>query len=114
MPEVRFDDVLIAKVIQSETTHPIDPRFVEVCEPNSIEVCGTSSDEPVMVGASIHNDAVQLRIDNAFDVWPVRVVIRLTGIRKGFRHLRFPDRTQEEFDANERFIQSAYPGEGTQ
>jgi len=42
--------------------------------------------------------------------FPVNVCIRLTGIRKGFAGLRFPDRTREQFLANEKHIRSAYPG----
>jgi hypothetical protein len=37
------------------------------------------------------------------------VIVTLTGIRKGFLGRRFPNRTHEQFVANEQFINSAYP-----
>lgn len=89
----------------------IDPRFLEVCEAGTVQVCGCVPSIPVVVGATVSQNKVEVR----FAEEPserVRLVIRLTGIRKGFRGLRFPDRTQAQFDANEKFIKSAYPGGG--
>ena len=40
----------------------------------------------------------------------MNLVIRFSGIRKGFNEQRFPCRTEEQFLANEAFICSAYPG----
>jgi cyanophycinase-like exopeptidase len=90
----------------------IDPRYVEVCEANSIEVCGTSANIPVMIGAVVEGGQVNLSMASLSPIAsPVRVVVRLTGIRKGFADKRFPNRTQKQFEANERFINSAYPAE---
>jgi hypothetical protein len=107
-PEVRFDDVIEAKVWQAgEPAVQIDPRFLEVCEPGSIRVCGTSCDWPVTIGVRVTGAAVRLRFQRKANRY-VNVVIRLTGIRKGFSGLRLPDRTRAEFESNERFINSAY------
>jgi hypothetical protein len=103
-------------VDKPDATFPIDARFGEVCELGSIEVCGCVPDLPVLIGASVEPrrpdalEAVRVRIAGA-QQWPVRVVIRLTGIRKGFAGHRFPSRTRNQFEANERFIRSAYPDE---
>ena len=113
MPEVRFDDVMVVTANSRDGTYPIDPKFLEVCEPHSIEVCGTSVDLPIAVGAVVSEENVRVRLSGIQWEGPTRVVIRLTGIRRGFRNLRMPDRSREEFVANERFIQSAYPGETT-
>jgi hypothetical protein len=114
MPEVRFDDVQIALVEISKTVSyiPLDPKYLEVCEPYSFEAWA-SSRKPVAIGCCVEDGSVRLELNDE-PIVPLRVAIRLTGIRKGFRGLRFPDRTQEEFEANERFIQSAYPGEETE
>ena len=112
MPEVRFDDVMTATVVEDETQLPIDRKFLEVCEPGSVEVCGCVPDLPVAVGAVVMNDRVRVRLGASSDEQSVNLVIRLTGIRKGFRSQRFPDRTEEQFRANEEFIRSAYPGGG--
>ena len=110
MPEVRFDDVLTATVADDETLISIDPRFLEVCEPGSVQVCGCVSDLPIPVGAVVENDAICVRLGARGDNESVNLVIRLTGIRKGFSSQRFPNRTEEQFLANEAFIRSAYPG----
>jgi hypothetical protein len=111
MPEVRFDDVLTATVVDDETWLPIDPRFLEVCEVGTVQVCGCVPDLPIPVGAVIENDQVRIRTSSLEShASSLHVVIRLTGIRKGFGSQRFPNRTEEQFLANEAFIRSAYPG----
>lgn len=88
---------------------PIDPRFVEVCERGSIEVCGISIDQPIRVGARALTDRVRLTFEVQNPQQAARVVLRLTGIRRGFAGKRFPLRTYEQFLANEAWINSAYP-----
>jgi hypothetical protein len=106
-PEVNFNDRLIIIVRQAETLVPIDPHLIEVCAKDSIE-CLCQSDEAVCVGAIVVDGHVRLRVPAASTENPIRVVIRLLGIRRGFADLRFPDRTREQFESNERFLQSAY------
>jgi hypothetical protein len=110
MPEVRFDDVMTAAVVEDETLLAIDPKFMEVCEPGSVQVCGCVPDLPVPVGATVENGTVRVRLGARDEDSPVVLAIRLTGIRKGFSSQRFPDRTEQQFIANEEFIRSAYPG----
>lgn len=107
-PEVRFDDILVAHVANADAYLPIDKHFLEVCESNSVQVCGCVPDLPVLIGAVVEGSQVHVRIAKADPNQPVRVVIRLTGIRRGFGGLRFPNRTKTQFEANERFIKSAY------
>lgn len=110
-PEVRFDDVMVAVVLRINNDLPIDPKFLEVCEPGSVQVCGCVPDRPVLVGAVVEGASVRLRFAEEDATESVQVVLRLTGIRKGFYGHRFPDRTQTQFEANERFIRSAYASE---
>jgi len=105
---VRFDDVLVARVPMADGFLLIDDRYLAVCEPGSIEACGCVADLPVAVGAMVDGDQVRLRFGRQRPKTQVQVVVRLTGIRKGFRGLRFPSRTRAQFEANERFIKSAY------
>jgi hypothetical protein len=111
-PEVRFDDVLLVTMTGRTAAVPIDPKFVEVCEKNSIEVCAAQPDRPLMVGARVNGSHVHVKLSEESQT-PVRIVLRLTAIRRGFAGLRFPNRTREQFEANERFLQSAYPGAGS-
>lgn len=110
-PEVVFHDTMLITMTGSETTIAIDPHFVEVCEPGTIRVSGAVPDEPVMVGAkTINGNTVRIKLGHACD--GLQLVVTLTAIRKGFMGKRFPSRTFEQFQSNERFIQSAYPGAG--
>jgi hypothetical protein len=112
MPDVRFDDVLTATVTENDSWITIDPRFIDVCEPASIAVCGCVPDLPVLVGAVVQDDRIRVRLGQRQTDEPVRLVIRLTGTRKGFRGHRFPERTREQFVANEAYLRSHYPGAG--
>ena len=107
---MRFDDVMTATVVEDETLLPIDRKFLEVCEHGSVQVCGCVPDLPIPVGAVVMNDRVRVRLGARSNDQSVNLVIRLTGTRKGFTGQRFPDRTEEQFLANEEFIRSAYPG----
>ncbi len=110
-PEVRFDDVIVVHVPQVDGQVPIDPRYVSVCEPDSLEACGTQADLPVPLGARVEGEYVHLRFAEQRPEQSLRLVIRLTGIRRGFADQRFPTRTARQFAANEKFIRSAYPDE---
>jgi hypothetical protein len=104
--------VLTAEISKCDQYVPLDPRFIEVCEPDSLQVCGIVPDLPVAIGAVVEAAGVRVRVGKRKITTPIQVVIRVTGIRKGFVGHRFPDRTRKQFLANERFIRSAYPGAG--
>ena len=110
MPTVRFDDIVdlkLPKFAPRRFFASVDPKFLEVCEEGTIEVVGYSSDHVGGVGFQVREGKIHVKLP-----WfnrPRKIVIRLSGIRKGFAHLRFPDRTREQFLANEKFINSAYP-----
>jgi hypothetical protein len=111
MPEVRFDDVIVDVGPLVDKEVKIDPRFLEVCDAGTIEVCGVSCDYPVAIGAKVMGSVVSLWLSKHNPDAIVRIVIRLTGVRRGFSGVRFPARTHEQFLANERFINSAYPSD---
>jgi hypothetical protein len=110
-PEVRFDDVVLVTMTGHAIEVPIDPQFIEVCEANLIEVCAAQPDQPVIVGARVVRDRIRITLSEPVTE-PLRIVVRLTAIRRGFAGMRFPNRTREQFHANEQFLQSAYPGAG--
>ena len=107
-PEVRFDDIIRADIAGRVTRVPMDPRFVAVCEPYSISCCGCSVDRPGPAGIEVLRDAVIITVSRWPWARPRVVTMRLTGIRKGFKTLRFPSRTGKQFLENEAFINSAY------
>lgn len=108
-PEVRFEDIQIVEVNEKTTIVEIDPKFVEVCENNTLEICGCVPDEPVSVGAKAYNGFITIKLSRKRKT-PVRLVLKLNGVRKGFLGKRLPNRTRKQFIANEKFLRTAYPG----
>jgi hypothetical protein len=102
-PEVRFNDVMVVEMRELSGSFDIDPRFVKVCERDTIEVCGFSVDGAVAVGARARNGRVTVS-HSGVPGNTMRIVLRLTGIRKGFKGVRFPERTRDEFMANEAWL----------
>jgi hypothetical protein len=108
-PGVDFSDVMYVRLPRRDTALDLDPRFLEVCQRDSVACVGVQPTHPVLVGAEVVGPVVQLRFAEQSDE-QVGLAISLRGIRRGFAGVRFPNRTREQFVANERFLKSAYPG----
>lgn len=85
---------------------PIDPKFASVCEKNTLRAF-CSSDNPAPLGVSVKGE--NLIIKAPFFSRRSIAQVAIFGKRRGFLHLRLPDRDKEQFDANERTLNSAYP-----
>ena len=109
MPEVRFDDHVEIFPTKRFSKTPLDEKFLEVCEPETVRVISAIGDSGCVRYARVEGKEIILSLP--LFMRPKRVCVRLSGIRKGFRNLRFPDRTENQFIHNEKFINSAYPDE---
>ena len=108
--EVLFEFVMRdVPVVGSKTVARIDDRFLAVCERDSMVVTGISGDKLGPVGAVIKDNEVILDALPVSFLRPNKVTLKLTGTRKGFEGFDMPERSKEQFTANERFINSAYP-----
>ena len=108
--EVLFEFVLRDVPVTGATTKvAIDDRFLAVCEPDSMVVTGIVGDKAGAVGAVVEEDEVILSAWPLPCLRPTKATLKLTGVRKGFRNLDMPERSKEQFTANEKFINSAYP-----
>ena len=108
--EVLFEFVMRdVPVTGSKTVARIDDRFLAVCERDSMVVTGISGDKLGPVGAVIKDNEVILDALPVSFLRPNKVTLKLTGTRKGFEGFDTPERSKEQFTANERFINSAYP-----
>jgi len=108
--EVLFEFVMRdVPVVGPKTVTRIDDRFLAVCEPDSMTITGVSGDRAGSVGAAVEKNNVVLSAWPLSFLRPKKVTLKLTGVRKGFKHLDMPERSREQFIANERFINSAYP-----
>ncbi len=108
--EVLFEFVMRDVPLEgSKTVARIDDRFLAVCERDSMVVTGISGDKLGPVGAVIKDNEVILDALPVSFLRPNKVTLKLTGTRKGFKDFDMPERSKEQFIANERFINSAYP-----
>ena len=108
--EVLFEFVMRdVPVTGSKTVARIDDRFLAVCERDSMVVTGISGDKLGPVGAVIKDNEVILDALPVSFLRPNKVTLKLTGTRKGFEGFDMPESRKEQFTANERFINSAYP-----
>lgn len=110
--EVLFEFVMRDVPLEgAKTVARIDNRFLAVCEPDSMVITGVSGDRAGSVGAVVEKNNVVLSAWPLPFLRPTKVTLKLTGVRKGFKHLDMPERSREQFIANEKFINSAYPAE---
>lgn len=111
--EVLFEFVMRGiPILGRETIVRIDSRFLHVCEEGSIIVAGTPvGPEPYPVGASVSGNVLKLTAYARKDRRPSKVNLKLTGVRRGFHGFNMPERSQTQFEANEQFLNSAYPAE---
>ena len=110
--EVLFEFVMRnVSLVGSKTVVPIDDRFLAVCEPKSMVITGVAGDRAGSVGAVVEENNVILSAWPLSFLRPTKVTLKLTGVRKGFKRHDMPERSREQFIANENFINSAYPSE---
>lgn len=98
-PEFRFLEIM---PFTDSGRLPIDPRFLAVCEPDSITVIGLVTSKPAPARAILHHDSVQV-------ICPRRMTgtVTLSGIAKGHAAKRFPEFTANQQNQNAAFWASA-------
>lgn len=80
----------------------IDPRFLYVCEPDSLCVAASPcGDGPYAVGASVKGEILTLTGLVRADRRPKVVNVRLTGTRKGFKDWDMPSRSAKQKQQSE-------------
>lgn len=104
-PDVRFEDTLVIERPKGKRTwtHQSCRRFKSVLADGTLEVVSYTTDKPANVGFSINTDGlIKCTTSRNPFARPRRIVVKLTGIRRGFKGIRFEPKTKEQFDANER------------
>jgi hypothetical protein len=88
----------------AEIQAPIDPLFVEACEPGTLRVITTQPDTPISgpLGAYVDEDNRVIMQCPDIPVQPFSVTIMLAGVRRGQAE-RFPVFTEEQARRNDAF-----------
>lgn len=110
--EVRFHHMMFVDMGKGgprEKRFIIDWQWLSLVEDGTARVGAHSADRGY-VGARVEGSELILTAPWIPWIRPRYVTIELTGIRKGFRDVMLPSRTEAQFLANEEFIASAYPG----
>ena len=101
MPETRFDDILIINPMGNKKMWVgIDLEYIHVCEEGSIRAISYVPSEPCVCGIKVKGSQLFVQIQGNV---PEELVIKLSGIRKGKKDLRFEEFTQEQADRNNNF-----------
>ena len=104
-PDVRFEDTIVVERPKWARNWSVNTcgKFRSVLEDGSMEVVSYTTDKPVPVGFSIDERGV-LYVRTSYLPFnrPNRLVVKLAGIRRGFAGVKFEQKTQAEFDANEK------------
>lgn len=69
-----------------EFTHPIDPEFLHVCEPESIKPIGHTTSTAALPGLQVHGDELRVEFSELLPV-PDELVVHLSGIRRATKRL---------------------------
>ncbi len=101
MPESIFEDIISLNIKnKKQITQSIDPIFIEVCEEGSLRVASAIADEPCILGATIKNNQLIVKVrDGQF---ASQVTVRICGVRKGIT-ARFPLYTESQAEKNNKF-----------
>jgi hypothetical protein len=104
MPEVRFEDVITIRPEGKDSIKfEIDKEFLHVCEENSIEAIGYTTTTPCPCGIIVEGNFLNIKFLNHDVSIPEKVIVRISGIRKGRARTRFPEFTEEERRHNSQF-----------
>ena len=104
-PEIRYEDVISIKTNgRLKVIHKIDEEFQYVCEPESIKAISYTTSEPALCGLKIDKNKLIITFSGNI---PEEVTVKLSGIRKGFKGVRFIPKTKEEMVHNSKFWNQA-------
>lgn len=106
-PEMRFMEIMPFTLDRAEASLPIDPRFLAVIEPGSIQVIGLVCEKPLDVSAKVGQD--HIRITSPMRAaYPISGTVTLSAIAKGRANSRLPQFTREQKARNDAFWLSAF------
>ena len=94
-PQVWFEDVIVQTLMTATNYLQIDPRFIEVCEPQSLIVSSFAANRSVQHYYELRNDHIFIHVDQS-----CTVAVTVRGLRKGFLSYRFPKRTPQQMLLN--------------
>jgi hypothetical protein len=92
-PDIRFEEIFEIELMgREEFQINIDPLFLEVCEPNSVEVVGLMPSSPALVGAEVLGETILFKtkkISTQSSKIPESIRVTINGIRRGCAARRF-------------------------
>ena len=96
-PDVRFEDTIVIRAAGGEWFAGIDPMFIKVCEAGSVVAIAAQSESLTPIFARVEGGKVVFS-RGLDDGETVRVTV--SGIRIGFRGVRFTRSNKEEAELN--------------
>jgi hypothetical protein len=114
MPEARFFDVytLVNTAEESRVVCHLDRRFLDVCVPGSIVPIAVAPNRPCQAGIWIQDGRAWIDLSECPHGVPTRLVVTVSGVRRGKQGDRFPAFTVEAARQNRAFWEQAYKPPG--
>jgi hypothetical protein len=114
MPDVRFEDVLVinpsdhepmVSSFDAETTKKtfdveIDEKYLFVCEEGRIKPISHAPSSPCSCGLKVKGGKLEVTVIGNM---PDEIVVKLSGVRKGFDNKRFEEFSHAQMIANTSF-----------
>jgi collagen type VII alpha len=98
MPTPYFEDIIRVKIKSHKTLHMIESTFIDVIEPDTLEVTSAVPSDPTLVGARITGSMLSIVVEGPKK--PEYVTVKISGIRKGRLDKRFPTFTKNQMKDN--------------
>jgi hypothetical protein len=109
MPEARFFDVY--EIVNTEEADRVacrlDARFIDVCVPDSIIPIAVSPNRPCRLGTTIREGRIWIDVADCPRGAPTRLVVTVSGVRRGSGGNRFPAFAADVAERNQKFWQQA-------
>lgn len=104
MPEPYFAELMTIQLPAGGYAEVrIDHRFLDACEPGTIQAVSCVPDSPICCTAGVINHRLWLRGRPEMMRGACNVAVLLMGLRRGHTGKRFREHTYDEMEANMRF-----------
>jgi hypothetical protein len=110
MPEPRFFDVynIVNTSEETRVVCHLDQKFIEVCVPGSLVPIAVAPNKPCHAGISIDGSRLWIDLGNCPHGVPTRLIVTISGVRRGRQGTRFPAFSAEVAEQNQAFWEQAY------
>ena len=99
MPEVRLETILNVELNNFFQIEIIDDRFYNVCSPESILVSSYCVDKFCLISFEVIKNTIKICSNKN----NIKINLKLSGIRRDTKGIRYPEYSKEQMEKNNKF-----------